>query len=188
MLDLFFSGGAAWFTVPAAIGTSVFLLRLCLLFVGHHVGDVGDVHAGDVHGDPGDAFKVLSIQSIGAFIMGFGWAGLGALKGSGWPIPTALAVGAAGGTAMVWLLAMLLRAVNGLQTSGNIVPEDAVGLEGDVYVTVPPKSGGTGQVRLNVHERQRIMNAVSVGDALPTNTRVRVVQVNDDRTITVAPI
>src|SRR5262245_46747336 len=99
MLDLFFSNHAAWFSIPALIGTAFFALRLLLMSVGlhHDVGmDVGhgDVHAGDVHhGDSSEAFKVFSIQSIAAFAMGFGWGGLGAFRGQDWTFPVSTMFG-----------------------------------------------------------------------------------------------
>jgi hypothetical protein len=93
MSDLFFGNNATWFTVPALIGTLFFVVRLGLMLVGGGDWDVdADVDAdidGDIDGDFDDsdhAFKVLSIQSITAFMMGFGWGGLGGFKGAGWSV------------------------------------------------------------------------------------------------------
>lgn len=188
MLDLFFSGGAGWFTVLAAAGTSVFVLRLLLLFAGHHVGDIdtgidGGPH--DSHTDPGAAFKALSLQSIAAFAMGFGWGGLGALKGSGLPWTPTLLIAAASGVAMVWVLALLLKGLHDLQSSGNVLPTDSIGSEGEVYANVPGNAAGRGQVRVTIGDRQRIYNASTEAEPLPTGTRVKVVGVNNDNTITV---
>ena len=190
MLDMLFSEHAAWFGVPAALGTVFFVLRMTLMLLGgdfgHHDVDAG---AGDAHhGDPGEAFKLLSIQSIAAFLMGFGWGGLGALHGTewGWSASALFALGC--GIGMMWLLAMLLRGMVGLQSSGNVRVEDTVGAEADVYVTVPAKGAGRGQVRVVVRDRQRTYNAVSEGEALQSNSRVRVTRANSDNTLTVAPL
>lgn len=187
MLDLFFSNGAGWFTVLAAVGTSVFVFRLILLLAGHHSG-IGDVHADishDAHSDPGDAFKALSFQSIAAFMMGFGWGGLGALKGSGLSLVPTLFIALAAGVAMVWVLALLLKGVHDLQSSGNVLSSDSIGSEGDVYLTVPGNSAGTGQVRVVIGDRQRIYNAATDAEPLPTGTRVKVVGVTNENTLTV---
>lgn len=192
LLDLFFSGHAGWFTLAAVIGTAVFVLRLVLLLAGlagHDLdlelpADVGDIH----HGDPGDAFKLLSIQSIAAMLMGFGWGGLGALKGAGLPMPISLVVAALTGGGMVWLLAALLGAVRGLEGSGNIPPQAALGVEGVVYANVPGKGDGLGQVRVVVTGRQRILNAMSDEQPILTQTRVRVLAVNPDNTVTVRAV
>lgn len=196
MLDLFLNGNAAWFGVPALVGTGVFALRLVLMFLGHtgldmgHDGvleahtDVGDAH----HGDSTDAFKVLSLQSIAAFAMGFGWGGLGVLRGTDWNPALAVPVAVASGVAMVYLLAILLKAVYDMQSSGNIRIDDAVGTDGTVYVGVPEAGQGSGQVQVVVNGRQRIYNAVTDGSALASNTRVRVVAANDDNSLTVQAV
>ncbi|MCI0362355.1 MAG: hypothetical protein L0Y44_12030 [Phycisphaerales bacterium] len=190
MHDFFFADNAGWFTIPAVLGTIFFSIRLLIMMVGGHAGDLSlDVdHGGDLHhGDPGDAFKLLSAQSIAAFLMGFGWGGVGALRATDWSYPTATAVAVACGIGMVWLLGILLKLLFDLQSSGNISLDSTVGAEGDVYVSVPPRGEGRGQVRLVIGDRQRIFNAVSGGDAINSYTRVRVQHVNDDNTVTVAP-
>jgi membrane protein implicated in regulation of membrane protease activity len=189
MYDLFFNGGAGWFSVVAIVGTLFFALRLVLLVTAGHGAhdlalDMGDAH----HGDPGEAFKALSIQSIAAFAMGFGWGGLGALKGAGWDSSVSLLIAAACGVAMVWILALLLKGIHDLQSSGNIAASDAIGLEGDVYVTVPARGEGRGQVRIVINNRQRIYDAESSDASVATAARVRVVGVNQDQTLTVSPI
>jgi hypothetical protein len=190
MLELLFSDNATWFSVPALAGTGIFLVRLVLMFLGQaDLGidlehpDTADIH----HGDVAD-FKIISIQAIAAFAMGFGWGGLGILKGSAWNPWLAVPVGIACGAAMVWLLALLLKGVYDLQSSGNIKIADTVGVEGAVYVTVPGDGQGTGQVQLVLDNRQRIYNAITPGAAIATKSRVRVVGVNDDNTVTVQPI
>jgi len=195
VLDMFLSGQAAWFGVPALIGTAIFAIRMVLMLVGGHAGGLdldhggADLHTGgdaDAH-DAAGAFKALSIQSIMAFAMGFGWAGLGALHGANQSLMISTLIGVGGGVLMCWLLFILLRGVYALQSSGNINLDAAIGREGDVYVTVPAKGQGRGQVRLVLSERQRIYNAESDGEALPSQARCRVVRINEDNSVTVAP-
>lgn len=204
MFDLLFSGGAAWFSVPAIIGTAIFVLRLTLALIGGPAGDLDagmDVHdlpadlASGTHMDPTDAFKWLSFQSAAAFVMGFGWGGLAALKGSGWSWLTSVIVAVLVGMFMVWVLAITLKAVYDLQSSGNVRLADTVGVEGDVYLTVPPPheatTGGFGKVKLILGNRQRLFNATAdsaEGQPIPTHTRVRVVRVNADNSVTVAKV
>jgi membrane protein implicated in regulation of membrane protease activity len=191
MIDTLFTGYAAWFGVPAVIGTIFFLIRMGLMLAGGAAdADVDiDVDTGDLgdHIDPGDAAKSLSIQSVAAFIAGFGWGGLAAFRGFNLEVTYSLLVGVATGAAMVWLLGLLLKALHDLQSSGNIDKEGTVGTEGSVYVRVPARGDGRGQVRVVVNGRQRIYNAVTEGQELTRNTRVRVARVNDDNTLTVTP-
>ena len=196
MSDLFFGSYAAWFTVPAIIGTLFFSLRLGLMFVGGADTDLDadvdvdfdvDVDA-DIDADAGDsseAFKLLSLQSIAAFTMGFGWGGLGALKGAGWSLITSGAFGVAAGAGMVWLLGKMLQAVYSFQSSGNVSIQQALEQDGMVYTSIPAHGQGRGMVRLVIGERERFYKAVTDGAALPSRERVRVVRINDDNTLTV---
>jgi membrane protein implicated in regulation of membrane protease activity len=185
MYEIFFADNAVWFTVPAVLGTVFFAGRLALMFMGvSH--DLPGVDAVDVHhGDSSEAFKALSVQGIAAFFMGFGWGGLGGLKGTEWGWTGAMLSALIGGVAMVWLLGLLLKAVYDLQSSGNFKIENAIGVEGSVYANIPGHGEGRGQVKIVIDDRQRIFNAVSEGESLPSNTNVRIVKVNDDNTLTV---
>ena len=86
------------------------------------------------------------------------------------------------------LLRILMKAMYDLQASGNVNVGDAVGSEGQVYANIPASDGGRGQVRVVISDRARIYNAVSTGDAIKTGSRVRVVRVNEDRTLTVTAV
>lgn len=189
MLDAMFTDGGAWFAVPALLGSGVFLIRIVLLLAGmHHDGGL-EAHADPIdahHPDSTAVAKVLSVQTVSAFIMGFGWGGLGALRGMAWDMASSVFVGVAAGVAMVWLLVRLLGAVRSLQSTGNVPIDAALGGTGEVYVSVPGAGAGQGQVRVVVHGTARIYNAISQGEALATGAPVRVVRVNGDNTLTVA--
>ena len=199
MTELFFGPIAVWFTVPALVGTLFFSLRTALMFVGGAEGgadadfdidvdvdvDVDvDMDADADHST--EAFKVLSVQSIAAFMMGFGWGGLGGLRGAGWSVVMSTAAGLAAGVGMVWLLGKLLQAVYRLQSSGNVPIASTIDLEGSVYTAIAGHNEGRGQIRLIVGDRERFYRAVTEGETLPSRERVRVVGVNDDNSVTVA--
>jgi hypothetical protein len=196
MLELFFSEAAIWFTVPALLGTLFFGMKVILLALGlsgHALGDHIDVdpgvdgpidHVG--HTDATDIFKLISIQAVFSFLMGFGWGGLITYNTTDWGVKGSLPVGVLCGLFTWWLLAMLLRSMMELQASGNISIQQTVGLDGVVYVNVPATGKGRGQVRLIVDGRQRIFDAVSVDEPLNSQTRVQVIKVNGDNTVAVA--
>lgn len=193
MFDMF-DKSAMLFTIPALVGTAVFLMKLGLMTIGGDAGDLDidldtDVDV-DLSGDAEDsthAFNLLSLQAIAAFMMGFGWGGLAARHGFGASWPVSLLGGVVVGVAMLWLLGLLLKAIHDLQGSGNVDLADAVDLEASIYARVPPQGEGRGQVRVVIDQRMRIVNAVSTGDALERNARVRVIAINGDNTLTVMP-
>ncbi len=185
MWNTFFGDNAAWYTIPAIVGTMFFTARIVMMLVGLGDHDFEINHDID-HPDSSHDFQIFSLQSIAAFCMGFGWGAFSAYRGTDWGIGGQLASGAVCGTGMVWILAVSLRAMADLTSSGNIAMTSAVGREGEVYVTVPAGGAGRGQVRLVLEERQRIYNAIGTEEDLPRGTRVKVVKINDDNTLTVA--
>ncbi len=192
---MLFGGGAAWFTVPALLGTGIFLIRLIMMFAGAgHDSDMGghggDVHAGDGHHDDHGQhgiMAVVSVQGLAAFAMGFGWAGLGAFQGLKWGIVQSMALGVGGGVAMAALFLVLMSTTRGLQSSGNIDFAKSVGMEGEVYATIPARGGGRGQVRIVVSGRQRIVQATSKEAEFATGTRVKVLEAKADNSVVVGP-
>lgn len=198
MQELLLGPETIWFGVPALVGTLFFALRMVTMLLGGESdggvsvdADVGDLDSvAETGADPADsthAFKVLSLQAIASLLMGFGWGGLGALRGAGWPVWVSVAVGLGCGLGMVWLLAKLLRFVYGLQSSGTLETFHALEAEGTVYTRIPAARGGKGEVRVVIGERERFYSAVTEGEALPRDTRIRVVEINeDDNTVTVA--
>lgn len=196
MLELFFGQAAIWFTIPALLGTLFFAMKVLLLSLGlsglglpDHIdidpGADGPIDGGG-HADATDVFKLISIQAVFSFLMGFGWAGLIIYRTTDWDIKAAIGVGVLGGLFTWWLLAMLLRSMMDLQASGNISIDQAMGLDGVVYVNVPAPGKGRGQVRVVVDGRQRIFDAVSVDEPLDSKTRVQIVKVNGDNSVAVA--
>lgn len=186
MLSSFFAQDVLLFTIPALLGTLVFLIKIGIMSIG--IGDIdADVDI-DVDIDGGDstaAFSFISIQSIAAFIMGFGWGGLIGFKTFGWDVPMSVLSGLAFGMLLMWLLGLMLKAIYNLQSSGTVNPKDAIGMEAMVYANVPANGDGRGKVRVVIRDRARIYNAITEGDSLNSNSRVRVTRVDSDNTLTV---
>lgn len=191
MLDALLTGQALWFGVPAIAGTGLFLLRLIMMITGLG-GDLD--HTDDATGDAGHhhdstwIFKILSIQTLAAFAMGFGWAGVGALNGSNLSMGVSILIALAGGVAMVWLLGLLLRSVTALEASDNVDIRTTVGLTGSVEVMVPGSGRGAGRVSVVIKNQRCSYNAVTEGEDLPSRTQVVVLGITDDRSLRVARV
>lgn len=187
MIELMFGPTASWFTIPAVVGTTFFLGRVILMMVGGADADgfdgmdAADAFDGDASlDDSSDSFQILSVQTIATFMMGFGWGGLGAYLGSGLPVFVAVPVGVVFGVAMVWFLAKLLGFVMGLQASGTMPLYHALESVGTVYTQVPGAGDGQGQIRVVFGDRERYLWATTEGKALPRDTEVKVVRVDEE--------
>lgn len=189
MNELLFEGNAGWFTIPALVGTVIFMLRIGLMMVGGIADvDTPDVDVDGVHPDYGDtdyAFQILSIQAISAFAAGFGWGGVAAMRSFELSFAASVIIGLITGAGVMWLFATGMKAMFSLQSSGNTDIRQTVGREGEVYTRVPPKGEGSGSVRIVVDDRARIYNAVSDDGEIQRSGRIRVLQVNDDNTLLV---
>ena len=194
MLDLLFDWDAvlaygtdvAVYLIMALIGTTFFVLRLLLaLFLG---GD-GDIDAGMEAAAATDAsFSFFSLLSILAFFMGAGWMGLTCRVD--WELSSlASAASAAGfGFAMMSLASGLMFYARRLNQTIEYDLNTAVGKTARVYMTIPKKGEGRGQVEVDVSGRRKVLEAVSRDDKFSQFTSVRIDSVRDDGTLVVCAI
>jgi len=169
------------FAVCAVIGTIGFLLQMVMMLIG---GDHGaDAHAPGMeishdvaHADSDIAFQIISIQSVTAFVMVFGFAGFAMIHGSGFHWAPSFGVAFAAGFAAMWLVAKTFAVFRKMQSSGTLDLKNAVGQTGRIYLGV--KSPEPGKIEVAVQGRLQIFDAISeTGEPLPTDTRVVVVRV-----------
>ena len=84
---------------------------------------------------------------------------------------------------------MLFRWLGSMQQAGNInLFRSAVGCEGKVYLKIPAGRAGTGKVQITINNAVREYEAVTDGDALPTGSGIRVVEVLSSDTVLVEPL
>ena len=142
------------------------------------IGDFGDV---DVDADGMDAaytdtdvsFKFISLQGLTAFFLMFGLAGL-ALSKSAQPDLLSLGGGIIAGAFTVWVLSRIFIGAQKLQSEGTLNMQNAVGLEGTVYLRIP--AGDVGKVNLVLQGALKEFNAVAADKQLiKTGERVQVV-------------
>ena len=175
---------ALTYGVLAIVGTLLFVARLSMaLFSG---GDGGDFDAdGDIGTDA--SFTLFSLLSIMAFIMGTGWMGLAARIDwdLGRAVSAVLSVGF--GTTMMLLASGLMFMTRKLNRDVQYDVRTAVGKTARVYLTLPPRGEGEGQIEVSVSGRKKVLPAVSNGAQIEAFTAVTVVDVRDDDTLVVEP-
>jgi membrane protein implicated in regulation of membrane protease activity len=171
------TGMQKFYAACALLGGLLFIFRTILLFTG--LGEMHDMDGdvGDAGGDSDASFSVLSLQTLTAFFMMFGLVALALAKQAGLANAWAVPGGVAAGLFTVWVIGQIFSGMKKLQSDGTMRIENAVGEEGEVYLTVTP--GKTGQVRVAVQGQLRIFDASTEGDVvLPTGERIRVVRVS----------
>ena len=172
----------------AIVGGIVFMIRmvLALFFGGGDDFEPGmDVGDGDIIGDSDAAFSIISLQSIVGFLLIFGLAGLGCSvqleMSSAASTLTAFAAGAVTMLIIAWITFTLRK----LDQPGNISLQNAVGEVGTVYLTIP-EGGGTGKASIRIQNRLRVYDAIAKDKScLPTEERIKVVEVVGGTTLVV---
>ena len=151
--------------------------------------DVSDVSDHDIS-SPHDLadFRLLSVQSVIAFLCIFGWSGIAALS-CGVPAWGAIIIGAVLGFGAMFLVAKIIQWSSRLTQNGNFNIKNLLGENGTVYIPIPPKGEGTGKINISCGERFLELDAVCEGDKmLATGATVRVVDIIAGSTLVVEQV
>lgn len=178
MMNTLFGDLAPWFSAPALLGTGFLLIQLVLGELGGDGALDVDLDI-DVNGDhPGAEFGWLSLQSVSAFCLGYGWIGLAAYRFLDVGFTGAAFIAVLAGVGVAWLMIWLLRTFLKLQNNTNVSINEARGMVGEVYVTVPPQGTGRGEVVLVINNSRHSYFAIQDGEGadepISSHTRVRV--------------
>ncbi len=156
------------------------VLELCLMFGAlmgadhsHGVGDGPDGHHGD-------APRFFSLRALVAFFVGFGWAGVLAVN-NGFSTGSVHVASIVTGGIFMLVIAGLMSFLISLRADGTLNYQNAVGVRGKVYVTIPPQRSGQGQIEIMLQGRLITADAITdAGSALQPLTAVEVVSVQPD--------
>lgn len=171
----------------AIIATGLFLVKLGFEFFFGDVDADLDADIDDPHMDSTGAFTFFSVLSLLAFFMGVGWMGLAARVSWGLGAIASAASATFFGVALMMLSSGLMYAVRQMTQVARYDLKTAVGHTGKVYLSIPAKGGGQGQVEVTVSGRRKVLSAVSRGEAIPPFAAVRIVEVRDDEVFIVEP-
>ena len=164
----------------------LFLVILQAIF-GVLIGHDGDTSAGgsiDVHGGHGGGGSIVSLKTVSAMLLGFGFggailekngfsAGISALGGIG----TGVVIGAA--------YFALMNSLYRLRSDGTSVLSDAVNRSGTVYMRIPGNVSGAGEIQVSFGGRLQNVRAYTRGMGLPTGAAVRVIALHGDQALLV---
>jgi len=185
---------AVVYFVIAGASTLLLILKFGLMLLGFGGDELdvdvdididADVHAGDISGH---SFTLFSILSLLAFFTGFGWMGLICRVDWGFSgIGSGIAATGFGGF-MMFFSSGLLYMTKRLNQQINYDVKTAIGNTGRVYLAIPAKGEGAGQVQVTISGRKKIMSAVSEGPAIDSFAAVTIVETRDDETLIVKPV
>lgn len=170
-------------TIPA---TLIFIFLLLMTAFGSDADT--DVHSDFSHsfadGD-GIPFQLLSLKNVVGFFTMFGWSGLGFLN-AGLASELVILLSILCGLTMMVAMASMFYFMSKLAETGNMSMKKAIGHIGEVYIPIPAKRTGIGQVQLNVQGTLRTLDAVTdEEDAISTSSLILVMDVIDNQVLLV---
>lgn len=163
----------------------LFIIQMIMTFFG------GDFDAGEADGnadiavdaDGGIDFQFLSLKNLIAFFTIFSWVGIVCIGGDMSSI-AAIAIATGSGLLMMVIMATLMYYMGKLTETGTLNLNNAKGKTATVYLPIPAKRGGTGQVQIKVQGYQTL-DAMTDGDAISTGALVEVVEIINDNILLV---
>ena len=174
------------FYVIGLFSLGILLLQIVLTLLG--VGHNGDADLSG-HGDHDSGIGFLTVRTVTAFFVGFGWTGVIMLN-RGYSILAAIGAGAAVGAIFLLATAFLIHNLLRLQSSGgNVDYNNAIGSVGTVYTTIPAKEAGSGQLELMLQGRLMMAEAYTKASwNLRPNSKAKVVGLIGQATLLVEPL
>ncbi len=169
-----------------AIAASIFqvLIFIGSLFTSHELDHSADT---DTSGS-GEALKLLSLRGIIAFLVGFGWTGgLFLAKGLSMLLVVLMAIGT--GIIFMTVILLIMRLLMSLKADGTLDYANSIGRTGHVYVTIPARRAGQGQVEVMI--QGRLVTAHAVTDhhhTIAPQTKIVVLGVESGTLLIVSPI
>lgn len=174
-----------FFIITASATLLYMTMNILMIFGGDTDHDAS--HSGHEHFAPDAAFKFFSTQTVLAFLMGFGWAGITTTVKWTLPMWQAVVVATAFGVVLMTFTAFLYAQVRKLNQTSSVNLYSALGSKANVYKQIPGSSE-EGQIQVVVSGSLRIVSAVSVEEAIESFTEVEVVGVKDKNTLIVRKI
>lgn len=181
----------------AIVGTLFFIIRFVMMFIGAggEDGMDGDFDGGDIDGDGAldadsdAAFGILSINTITAFFMMFGWSGLTAYVQFQLGVVASLVIAFLVGFLCMLFTAYLFKSARKLVSKGatfNI--ESTVGKKASVYQKVPVN--GKGRINYSMPgSNTRELDAIAADKrAIDSFKTVVIVEVIDNNTVSVREV
>ena len=151
------------FLTCALASTVFFFIRVVMMLIGiggHHTDDIFQAHHATLDHHSDTAFEMLSINTITAFFMMFGWIGLTCYKQFALNSIASIAVAFLGGVLCMLITAYLFKSMKKLASRGSTFTiNDTLGLTATVYQKIP--ENGTGKISLVVGGMTREIDAQS---------------------------
>lgn len=168
----------------AVPGSVLLIIQTILTFIGFGADHDFDFSPDD--NGAADGLFAFMIRGVIAFTTLGGWTGFGLATTDWYPaviVIVAIAMGILGFIGMAVLIRFILK----LQSTGNIETSNSIGKTGKVYLPIPPKKSGNGKIMITVQEQLIEISAITDEETkIMTDELIKVVSLIDENTVLVA--
>lgn len=169
----------------AIVGSVIFAIQTILTLIGMDSDldmdtdiDLGDGDTMDV----GGGLSLFSIRNIVNFLVGLGWGGVCLSS----VITNKIVLGIVAvlvGLFFVWIFFVIKKQTKKLESNGAFDIQRCKGKVADVYLRIPANGSGMGKIQISINGSIHEVDAKTEGDALPSGSKVNVVEVVDNYVI-----
>ena len=160
----------------------VFVVQSIMTFIGMDSGpDFNTDISSDIpsHDQP---FQLFTFRNFINFFLGFSWTAI-ALRPNIDNTFLLLFIAIIVGVLLVTAVMLIFKWLSGMEQSGNISINMAVGCKGTVYLTIPASRQGEGKVQISIQGATREYDAITDGEKLANGTPVRVKDIINENTL-----
>lgn len=167
------------------LGLVLIIVQAVLGIFAGHDGDTSSGGAIDVQGGHGGGGGIVSVKTISAMLLGFGFGGA-ILEKNGFSMGICALGGLGAGVLIGGVYFWLMHSLYQLRSDGTSVLSEAVNHSGTVYLRIPGNMSGAGEIQVAFGGRLQNVRAYTRGMVeLPTGTAVRVVALHGDQALIV---
>jgi hypothetical protein len=174
-----------WYlALPASL---FFIIQTIMTFIGTDASDGVNADFDSDFSGADAPFQLFSLRNLVNFLLGFGWGGISfytTISNQLLLILVALIIG----FIFVWMFFLIIKQVQKLAEDNSFSIKETINKTGSVYLRIPARKEGYGQVQVSVKGAVHEIKAVTDGDEIPTGTMIRVVEVLDDNLILVTKL
>jgi hypothetical protein len=149
-----------------------------------HDGDTASSGSVDLHGGHGGGGSIVSLKTVSAMLLGFGFGGA-IMQQNGFSAGISALGGIGTGVVIGGGYFALMNSLYRLKSDGTSVMAEALNRSGTVYLRIPGMTSGPGEVQVSFGGRLQNVRAYTRGLELPTGTAVRVVALHGDHALLV---
>jgi hypothetical protein len=170
------SNAEAVYWILALTSTFLFLLKLILsIFGGVADSDIDMTDDADFTEDGDlDNDSVFSSNTILAFFKGAGWIGVICYRFTKFQFTSIIIIAFFSGIITFIFALYLLRYMKTLESSGTLDYKNAISNVGTVYLNIPGKRKGVGQIQVEIQGRLTTVDAMTDKETLHTGEKVLV--------------